>query len=172
MISIVPAQSGDALEQFITLAHEYVSWMVAEIAVQYPELDLVEFTSEHSYDDLRTKFPGEHVPSRGGCLLIAQHDGALAGCIALGPLSDTIGEVRTLFVRPEFRGAGVGRKLVEAVLTEARQFQYKRVRLDTLGFMDGALGLYRSFGFYPIDPYLAVSESLRQYIRFLELRLS
>ena len=170
MIAVLPAHSGKAFEQFITLANEYVTWMVGEIAVQYPELDLAEFISEHSYDDLRRKFPGDQVPPRGG-LLIARHDGVPAGCIALGPLSDTIGEVRTLFVRPAFRGAGVGRVLVTAVLDAARVAQYKRVRLDTLGFMAGALALYGSFGFTPIPPYLELSESLRAHIRFLELLL-
>ena len=171
MITILPADSGEAFEQFITLANEYVTWMVGEIAVQYPELDLAEFISEHSYDDLRRKFPGDQVPPRGG-LLIAEHDGELAGCIALGPLSDTIGEVRTLFVRPAFRGAGAGRALVAAVLDAACEAEYERVRLDTLGFMEGAQALYQSFGFAPIPPYLDLPQSLRQYIRFLELPLA
>src|SRR5689334_7856343 len=107
MIETIPAQSGEALEHFITLSQEYVTWMIAEIPKHFPELDISEFTSEHEYDDVRKKFPGEHVPP-DGCLLIALSDGKVAGCVALGRLNETIGEMRTLFVRPEFRGTGMG----------------------------------------------------------------
>ncbi len=171
MIEIVPAQRGEALENFITLSHEYVLWMVTEIQQHYPELDLAEFTSEHDYDDLRQKFPGEHVPP-DGCLLVAMRSGEAAGCVALGRLSVNIAEMRTLFVRPAFRGTGVGRHLVEAALGEARLLGYEYIRLDTLGFMTGAQTLYRSFGFYDIQPYRDLSASLRPYIVFLEMALS
>ena len=171
MIDILAAQSGDALEQVITLSQEYVTWMTGEIREHYPELDLNEFTSEHTYDDVRKKFPGEHVPP-DGCLLIAKHDDAVCGCIALGKLSDDICEMRTLYVRPACRGAGIGKQLAEACLNQARQFGYKTVRLDTLKFMASAQKLYRSMGFYDIEPYLDMSDSLKQYICFLERKLT
>src|SRR5215510_13177504 len=115
MIEIVSAQTGEALEHVITLSYEYVTWMVAEIRNQYPELDINEFTSEHDYDDIRKKFPGEHVPP-DGCLLIALNGEEVCGCVALGRLTESIGEMRTLFVRPACRGTGVGKKLVETAL--------------------------------------------------------
>ncbi len=171
MVVVVSAQSGDALERVITLSQEYVTWMVAEIRERYPEMDIGEFTSEHAYDDVRAKFPGEHVPPYG-CLLVAVNDGRVCGCVALGRLSDVTAEMRTLFVRPECRGKGVGRALVEASLAKAREYGYTCVRLDTLAFMAGALSLYRSLGFYEIEPYRDVSASLKRYIRFLELSLA
>jgi hypothetical protein len=57
MVEVIPAQSGEALERFITLPQEYVTWMIAEIRQRYPELDIHEFTSEHEYDDVRKNFP-------------------------------------------------------------------------------------------------------------------
>lgn len=170
MIEIVPAQSGEALEALIKLSQEYVEWMVAELRVRYPAFKLDEMTSKHEYDDVRKKFPGEHVPP-DGCLLIAKSDGAICGCIALGKLSADICEVRTLFVRPTGRGAGIGKALVDAVLDQARDFGYSYARLDTLQFMDNAQRLYRSIGFYDIEPYLEFSESLKAHIRFFELKL-
>ena len=170
MIEIVPAQSGEALEHVITLSQEYVTWMLGEIPVHYPELDINEFASEHEYDDVRKKFPGEHVPP-AGCLLIALSDSEVSGCVAVGKLTGAIGEMRTLFVRPAFRGTGVGKKLAIASINKAREFGYSYVRLDTLGFMHSALKLYHSLGFYDIAPYRDISASLKQYIRFLELRL-
>ena len=170
MVEIVSAQTGEALEHLITLSQEYVTWMTGEIREHYPALDIREFTSEHAYDDIRKKFPGEHIPP-DGCLLIARHEEVVCGCIALGRLTEDIGEVRTLYVRPAFRGLGVGKKLVEALLDEAHKFGYSALRLDTLGFMESALGLYRGLGFYDIEPYLDMSQSLKQYIHFLERKL-
>jgi ribosomal protein S18 acetylase RimI-like enzyme len=171
MIELVSAQSGETLEHIIGLSQQYVTWMIAEIQARYPELDIREFTSEHAYDDIRKKFPGEHV-APDGCLLIALSDAQACGCVALGRLTSSIGEIRTLYVQPAFRSAGVGKKLVEAVLNEARNCGYSYVRLDTLAFMEKALNLYRSLGFYDIASYRDISDRLKQYIRFLELKLS
>ena len=116
------------------------------------------------------KFPGEHVPPYG-CLLLAVDGQQAAGSIALAKLEDGIGELRSLFVRPEYRGTGVGRQLVDAALMQAKEIGYRHVRLDTLGFMTGAQTLYRSYGFEVIPPYLPLSDNLRQYIHFMELKL-
>src|SRR5437667_11278469 len=118
MIEIVAAQTGEALDHVITLSQEYVRWMLAEIGERCPELDLAEFTSEHDYDDIRKKFPGEHIPP-DGCLLIALNDGEACGCVALGKLTKTVCEMRTLYMRPAYRGLGVGKKLAVASLNEA-----------------------------------------------------
>jgi len=171
MTEIISAQTGESFAQFIALSLEYVTWMNTEIRVQYPQLDLATFAAEHAYDDIYKKYPGDSVPP-SGCLLIARSDGATCGCIALGRLERTICEVRTLYVPPASRGRGIARTLVEAVLSEARQFGYQYARLDTLGFMESAQGLYRSFGFYPIPPYGNGTPALRQYVRFLECKLN
>lgn len=169
-MQIITAYDDIALEHVITLTQEYVTWMVAEIVQHYPELRLSEFTSEHEYDDVRKKFPGEHVPPHG-CLLLAVDDQQAAGCIALAKLDDGIGELRSLFVRPAYRGRGAARQLVDAALAQAQEIGYRRVRLDTLGFMTGAQTLYRTYGFHDIPPYLPLSDNLRQYIHFMELNL-
>lgn len=171
MIEIVSAQSGEALEHVITLSQEYVDWMLAEVRQRYPDLDIREFASEHEYEDVRKKFPGEHVPPHG-CLLLAMNDGEVCGCIALARLTDSICEMRTLFVRPACRGGGVGKQLAEACLNEARKFGYQTARLDTLRFMESAQRLYHSMGFYDIPPYLDLSENLKRYICFMECKLA
>lgn len=170
MTDIIPAQTGEALDHFITLTQEYVTWMLAEIREHYPQLDIQAFAAEHTYDDIRKKFPGEHLPP-DGCLLIATDNGQVCGCIAVGRLSDTVCELRTLFVRPTCRGSGVGKKLAEFAINQASDLGYNAVRLDTLGFMESAQSLYRSLGFYPIEPYLELSPSLKPYIRFFECQL-
>ncbi|MEM6281043.1 MAG: GNAT family N-acetyltransferase [Chloroflexota bacterium] len=169
MLQIISAQDSK-LPEFLSLANDYVSWMLSEIPEHFPELDVDTFAAEHSYDDLSKKFPGDHVTPHG-CLLVAMVDERAAGCIALGKLDDSICEVRTLYVRPEFRGVGAGRALVDAVFKKAREYGYQMARLDTLEFMIGAQKLYESYGFYRIDPYLPLPDHLKPYIRFYEMRL-
>lgn len=171
MVEVLPAHLGDDLEHVIKLSHEYVTWMLAEIPNWYPQLDLKLFASEHDYDDVRRKFPGEHVPPHG-CLLLARAGAQVCGCIALGRLSETVCEVRTLYVRPDCRGLGVGKQLAQACLEEARRLGYRFARLDTLGFMHSAQSLYRSLGFYAIEPYLDLPSDLKQYIQFFEVDLA
>jgi putative acetyltransferase len=96
--------------------------------------------------------PLEYGPPQGA-LLLAREGAAVAGCVALRRLSPAIGELKRLYVRPQARGAGAGRLLVEGMLAAARTLGYARVRLDTLATMQVAQALYRSLGFRPIPAY-------------------
>lgn len=100
--------------------------------------------------------PGDYATPRGA-LLLAQVDGALAGCCALRPMDNSdypnAAEMKRLFVRQAFRGLGLGRQLSEAILDEARRAGYSCVLLDTLDDMEAARALYEDLGFVEIPPY-------------------
>jgi putative acetyltransferase len=96
--------------------------------------------------------PGPYAPPRGA-LLVARANGASAGCVALRPLDDESAEIKRLYVRDAFRGAGVGRALVAELIALAGRAGYTRLRLDTHSTMIPAQNLYRSFGFAEIPPY-------------------
>lgn len=99
--------------------------------------------------------PGVYKPP-AGCLLLAEVDGQSAGCVALRPFPQTdTGEMKRLYVCPEFRYRGVGRALVAALIDMARNKAYKRIRMDTHPpTMSSAISLYRQLGFHevPADP--------------------
>lgn len=117
--------------------------------------------------ELRT-LPGKYAPPEGS-LLLALAEGGAAGCVAFRRLSAEICEMKRLYVRPGFRGLGIGKALLSQLLEEARAAGYRRIRLDTLPSMDQAQALYAAFGFYAIEPYAynPVPEA-----KFLELELS
>lgn len=106
-----------------------------------------------NFDKELAGLPGDYAPPRGR-LLLAEFEGQLAGCAALHPLQSEICEMKRLYLRPHFRGKGLGRVLTERIIVEAREIGYKRMRLDTVEpVMKDAVAMYRRLGFREIAPY-------------------
>jgi putative acetyltransferase len=96
--------------------------------------------------------PGRFSAPRGG-LWLARAGDVAAGCVALRPLDDSAAEVKRMYVDPAWRGRGVGRALLLALVAGARARGYQVLRLGTLHDMTHAQALYQSFGFVPIERY-------------------
>ena len=110
---------------------------------------------------------GIYGPPRG-CLLIARINGEPAGCVAVREMDNGDCEIKRLYVRPEYRREGVGRRLVETAIRFARELGYARMLLDTLPAMTEAQSLYQSLGFVEIDGYYA---NPVEGVRYLALEL-
>ena len=105
-----------------------------------------------NFDAEVANLPGAYA-APSGRLFYAEIDGKPVGCIGVRPLADGTCEIKRLYVVPEQRGHGLGRKLVLAAITAAREIGYRRMLLDTLPKMPMALKLYREMGFRDTPPY-------------------
>jgi GNAT superfamily N-acetyltransferase len=139
MLKIFPVETDKDLEIVRELFLEYSDSLGFDLGFQ-------------GFEEELANLPGCYAPPEG-CILLAKYNEEIAGCVALRKLGDGICEGKRLYVRPEFRGFKIGRKLAEAVIAEARKIGYSRIRADTVGSMKTALALYMSLGFNQIEPY-------------------
>ncbi|MEY4975189.1 MAG: putative N-acetyltransferase YsnE [Pseudomonadota bacterium] len=126
-----------------------------DIFLEYQQSLSVDLCFQNFSQEL-AQLPGDYAPPRGS-LLLARIDGVVAGCCALRPIDEVdepnAAEMKRLYVRPAFRGFGLGRQLAERILEEARLMGYSCVLLDTLDEMETARALYEDLGFVEIPPY-------------------
>jgi putative acetyltransferase len=126
--------------------------IVRELFVEYAE-SLGFSLCFQNFDRELAELPGDYTPPHGR-LFLARCGTESAGCVALHRLDAGICEIKRLYVRPQFRGTGLGKMLTNTVISEAKSVGYKKVRLDTVEpKMKNAVGLYRALGFREIGPY-------------------
>jgi GNAT superfamily N-acetyltransferase len=138
--NVVQAESSAQIAQARELFLEYAQSLGFSLCFQ-------------NFDKELARLPGDYTPPEGR-LLLATYADQLAGCVALHKLESQICEMKRLYLRPRFRGKGLGRALAERIISEARQIGYKRIRLDTVEpVMKDAVAMYRILGFREIAPY-------------------
>jgi ribosomal protein S18 acetylase RimI-like enzyme len=113
------------------------------------------------------RLPEMYGPPRGR-LLLARRGSEPIGCVALRALQPDVCEMKRLYVRPEARGHGLGRTLVNSIIELSSAGGYRRMVLETLTSMTEARALYRSLGFAECAPYYA---NPQPDIDFMELNL-
>ena len=139
MLLLVPVKTQEQIEQVKEIFNEYATSLGFDLTFQNFQQELEEL-------------PGEYSPPEGR-LFLAVYDGQIAGSVALRKSAENISEMKRLYVRPKFRGLGIGRTLAELIIEEATKIGYSIMRLDTLSSMKDASTLYLSLGFRETDPY-------------------
>lgn len=139
---VVPSGLTD-LQAIRVLFREYATTLKIDLCFQNFETEL-------------EGLPGDYGAPRGA-LLAATVNGAFAGCCALRPLDASdypnACEMKRLFVRPAYRGLGLGRLLAEGIMDLGRVGGYDCILLDTLDDMESARALYQELAFEEIPPY-------------------
>ena len=139
-LAITEAQSTADIAAVRELFIEYAAWLGFSLAYQ-------------NFNQELASLPGKYAgPS--GRLLLARVDEVPAGCGAIRQLEPLVCEMKRLFVKPDFRGCGLGRKLAETLIGDAREIGYSTMRLDTVAEkMGDAVLLYKALGFHEIPAY-------------------
>jgi len=138
-VELIPARTPAQVAVARQLLLEYADAIAVDLEYQ-------DFSAELA------ALPSPYEPPHG-TLLVAYVDGTAAGCVALRRLDENTGEMKRLYVRSAFRGAGLARRLVAGVILAARRADYAELRLDTLPSMESAQALYRQLGFAEIAAY-------------------
>jgi len=139
VVKIASAKTATDIDQIRALFAEYAAESKLDLCFQ-------------NFDRELARLPGDYAPPKG-CLLLAWSEDEPAGCVVLREFSPGICEMKRLFVRPAFRKGGLGRKLAQDIIEEARRIGYAGMRLDTLARMQAAVALYESLGFRRIEAY-------------------
>jgi ribosomal protein S18 acetylase RimI-like enzyme len=135
---------------------EYQDWLQVDLCFQDFETELATL-------------PGGYAPP-AGALWLAYVDRELAGCVGFRRHEEKAAcEMKRLWLRPNYRGLGLGRRLAVTCIAGARAAGYRILCLDTLGFMDAARSLYADLGFHKISAYY---DNPLDDVRYLELDLS
>jgi ribosomal protein S18 acetylase RimI-like enzyme len=140
MLKFIQAVSTDDVSTARKLFIEYSERLGISLCFQNFEQELAELPGRYAQPD--------------GRLLLAVSGDETAGCVGLRKIGDGVCEMKRLYVKPEFRGQGIGKALAVHLIEEARSIGYGAMRLDTLpSQMDEAIKLYRFLGFREIGPY-------------------
>jgi GNAT superfamily N-acetyltransferase len=154
-VSFSQARSAEQVAHARELFHEYAQSIGFSLCFQ-------------NFDKELAGLPGKYAPPEGR-LLLAEYEGQVAGCVALRKFEDGICEMKRLFLRPAFRGKGLGRVLAQKIIAEAREIGYRRMRLDTVQpIMNDAIAMYRRLGFVEIPAYCVNPEP---GVLYMELEL-
>ncbi|MFK7933015.1 MAG: site-specific tyrosine recombinase XerD [Saprospiraceae bacterium] len=154
-LKIQIAASEEQLAAVRKLLYEYATWRGFDAALGKFEEEIAQLPYRYA------------APT--GVLLLATYDEKTAGCVALQKIDEGIGEMKRMYVSPDFRGEKIGQQLIQVLLAEAKQLGYTTMRLDTHPSMQKAQQLYQAMGFREIERY---NNNPIEGIRFFELKLT
>lgn len=150
---LVELTQVDQRKLVLELTRDYFRWMDAEMeqAIGLPLSEVVGMDVEEYLTSVMDTICRSSPPE--SAFHLAFVDDQAVGMGGLRRLPDGSAEVVRIYTRPEFRGRGIGKLLVDEIVEEARRFGYATLKLDTGLFMSSAHKIYRAAGFEEIAPY-------------------
>ena len=155
------------------LCEEYFDWMASELQKNYGiDVDLTLGITLRDYVESNVDDFISCLSSRGVLYLVQEKEETI-GMGALVELKEGIGEIKRMYIRPEYRGKGLGREMLRLVLRKGKEYGFSEIYLETGAFMTTAQGLYRSMGFHDRSEYpeTEVPPQLRRFWIFMEKRI-
>lgn len=149
-VVITKLQSIRDVEVCDSLFREYMRWLIQELYATHA-IRISPEQEESLHVDFREEWPGM-MSDRGG-IYLATLDGVPSGVCTLKPINGTEVELKRFYVKPDHRGAGIGRQLIELVLAETMRMGYQTVRLETFAFMKTAVKMYKTYGFKEVNAF-------------------
>jgi putative acetyltransferase len=96
--------------------------------------------------------PETTILRQGGHIFMVYAEGEAVGCVALIPLRDGVYELSKMAVSPRLRGLGIGRRLLEHTIAQAKVIGAKSLFLGSNTKLESAVHLYESVGFHHVPP--------------------
>lgn len=168
MTSISLAADEQDYNAFASLVRDYTGWLSVRLASEAWFMDAV---LKHQSLDIELATLETTYGPPNGQVLLARHDGGIAGGVAFRRLGAGVCEMKRMFVRDRFRGLGLGRNLCRAVMESARNEGYGLMQLDTSHKLTEAIALYQSLGFRECPPYRDYPPDLLPHLYFMEASL-
>jgi GNAT superfamily N-acetyltransferase len=172
-VEIVPLDVDLHLSDVVDLTEEYLSWIAGEVRDRYGvDAEGAAEMTVREFAELMLKDLSSYVPPNGGFYVLTAAS-ALAGMGACTKLHESVGTIRRMYIRPEHRGKGYGKMLMDQLLGVAKELGCTAVVLETGRFMLAAQHIYRSSGFVEREPYPEVETppQLRPYWICMEKKL-
>ena len=95
----------------------------------------------------------EKMLREGVAFFVVREEGAPAGCGGVQLFGAEYGELKRMYVRPQFRGLGLGKMILDRLVEHARRHGVRLLRLETGIYQEEAIGLYEAAGFQRIPPF-------------------
>jgi GNAT superfamily N-acetyltransferase len=167
MVNFILVETNEHRQHVRSLYMEYLTYVNQRVSELFGfNFDVEEFV-ERDMNEIYKLSPPQ------GRLFLAQKQGQIAGLGGLRPIGESTGEIKRMFVRPDYQRNGIGHALLEKLIEEARLIGYKTLRLDVGPNADSARDLYASAGFSVTEPFVEseVPPVFYAYWQFMEMPL-
>lgn len=171
-VSLARVTSNVDLPLLCKLQEPYINWIAKMMQSQYNI-----YLKPSEINDFNLDFISDWKLFSGprGRFYLLSVEGTAAGIGGIKPISDSVAELKRLYVLDDYRGQGYGKIIISQLINDAEELGYEKIQLETLAFMQTAIRLYKSFGFQISAPFKGSEgkkHGIERYEFFMDLPIS